>query len=420
MVAHLSDATVTNATIATSRRRESSPARIAVLTAPLGVLLCFSAAMLDSQLGESTWRWWWAVGAVVGLTGTAAALASQRGSVDAITPKRQALLEELIQLTTEGVVTVDDQGTIQFANAGAHHTLGSPAGGLVGTRFEIPESGAPHVVVHLESEHSSQNRVVEIHPVDIDVAGVPTRAALLRDVTPLVESGQRAKSVVRGHERFLRGVSREIRDPLTAIVGFSAILANSVELVTAHEAAEISATIAQEAAAISALVDNLLVTAVADPMALAVDRQPVDLEAVLTTIDGAIPITTHSRHHMIVWGDRRRIEQIVRNLTSNARRHGGTRVWIELSQAGGRVRLAVCDDGPGIADDSTHAAFEPYGGDLYAGERETVGIGLHVAKLLAHRLGGALQYRREGTITRFELMLTSTAHVEDSLPHRQT
>jgi len=128
-----------------------------------------------------------------------------------------------------------------------------------------------------------------------------------------------------------------------------------------------------------------------------------------------VPVTLHSRNHIWAWGDRRRVEQIVRNLISNARSHGGAKVWAELSGSGDHVRLAVCDDGPGLSAEAPSRVFEPYGGHRYVGERETVGLGLHVARLLARRLGGELRYRREGTVTRFELTLSSaTERVDDT------
>ena len=77
--------------------------------------------------------------------------------------------------------------------------------------------------------------------------------------------------------------------------------------------------------------------------------------------------------------------RIVAALVDNARRHGDGEVRIELSAAGGRVRLAVRDDGPGLDPALGESAFEPG----VRGERSAgAGLGLPLARRLARSCGG--------------------------------
>ena len=73
-------------------------------------------------------------------------------------------------------------------------------------------------------------------------------------------------------------------------------------------------------------------------------------------------------------------------LVDNARRHGAGEVALELSAAGGRVRLAVRDDGPGLDPALGESAFEPG----VRGERSAggAGLGLPLARRLARSCGG--------------------------------
>jgi signal transduction histidine kinase len=71
----------------------------------------------------------------------------------------------------------------------------------------------------------------------------------------------------------------------------------------------------------------------------------------------------------------------------NARRHARELVSLELSSGGGRVRLAVRDDGPGVDPELGDRVFEP--GVRGPGERSGgAGLGLPLSRRLARSCGG--------------------------------
>jgi signal transduction histidine kinase len=55
----------------------------------------------------------------------------------------------------------------------------------------------------------------------------------------------------------------------------------------------------------------------------------------------------------------------------------------------GRIRLAVTDDGAGMAPEVLHRAFEPFFSTK--GEGKASGLGLPVARALIENLGGELR-----------------------------
>ena len=112
-------------------------------------------------------------------------------------------------------------------------------------------------------------------------------------------------------------------------------------------------------------------------------------------------------------GDARLLRRLVRNLLENARRYGNaqlTEVTVGAGK-GGRVRLAVCDRGPGVAEAERERIFEPFYRPSGAGEREgSVGLGLSLVRQIARRHGGNVRcLPRDGGGTCFHVELAGEA-----------
>jgi signal transduction histidine kinase len=90
--------------------------------------------------------------------------------------------------------------------------------------------------------------------------------------------------------------------------------------------------------------------------------------------------------------DRDRVAQILDNYLSNAIRHApdGSTITVATGSVNGRVRLAVTDRGPGVAQDQLEAVFERFYRVDPARSRSAggSGIGLTIARALAEAMGG--------------------------------
>jgi len=76
-------------------------------------------------------------------------------------------------------------------------------------------------------------------------------------------------------------------------------------------------------------------------------------------------------------------------------------VTLAAEMAGGRITLAVEDDGPGPPPELGAALAEPF----VTGKQEGVGLGLAVARAVAEQHGGTLAWRRADGRTRFTIAL---------------
>jgi len=98
-----------------------------------------------------------------------------------------------------------------------------------------------------------------------------------------------------------------------------------------------------------------------------------------------------------VSGDDGDLEQILRNLLSNAWKYGpGKPVRVEArpGPTESRVSLAVRDQGPGFVDGDEDRVFDLfYRGDAASRRAAGSGIGLYVVRALATAMGGTVEAR---------------------------
>jgi signal transduction histidine kinase len=114
---------------------------------------------------------------------------------------------------------------------------------------------------------------------------------------------------------------------------------------------------------------------------------------------------------VVVSGDRRRIEQALLNLVSNAQKFSGAGSDVTLRIArehDGRVRWSVIDQGPGIGPDERDRLFERF--FVGTSDRRAAaggsGIGLPTALAIAQAHGGTIEVDSElGAGSAFHLVL---------------
>jgi len=87
------------------------------------------------------------------------------------------------------------------------------------------------------------------------------------------------------------------------------------------------------------------------------------------------------------------VEQVVRNLLSNAAKYGGSGVTVRIGAdaVGDEVVTRIVDDGPGIAPDEVDRLFDLfYRSKATADTTAGAGIGLFVCARLVRAMGGRI------------------------------
>jgi len=220
------------------------------------------------------------------------------------------------------------------------------------------------------------------------------------DVTDLRETERSLEEAIKEKDRLTAVIAHELRNPLTAVVGFSAILTSDWGALEDEVRHEMVTDIGKQLGDVSALLEDFLAES---QEAIHVDEARVALTEVFETIDLA-GVDNEADPTLVVRGDAMRIRQIVRNLVRNSLKHGGSRVRLRTGIAEGRVTLQVLDDGVGVASDILAHLFEPYSGGRTSG---SLGLGLSVSRRLARQMNGDVRYFRDGPWTVFELELAA-------------
>jgi signal transduction histidine kinase len=129
-----------------------------------------------------------------------------------------------------------------------------------------------------------------------------------------------------------------------------------------------------------------------DPVELALAAQG-SLAPLARELDATIHVA--GERQPPVFGDRRRLEQALVNLVSNAVHHAPPdgHVHIVVTASAGETRWAVRDDGPGIPDEERPRLFERFfvGRSDRRSMHEGAGLGLPTALAIAQAHGGSVE-----------------------------
>ncbi len=192
----------------------------------------------------------------------------------------------------------------------------------------------------------------------------------------------------------LRTVSHDLRSPLTAI-STAADGLRAPELAGADRV-ELGAVVAEEAARLTRLIDNLLDLSKLEAGAAPARREWIALDEVLRAAaedaGGAFSFAVDAELPL-VRADSAQLERAFANVLENAMRHaGGHPVSVRARAVGTRLVVRIVDRGPGIPAAQLERVFEPFfeaGGERSGGARGS-GLGLAIARGFVEANGGRL------------------------------
>lgn len=204
-------------------------------------------------------------------------------------------------------------------------------------------------------------------------------------------------------ESFVYAVSHDLRAPLRAMNGLSAILAQKFDAQLGDEGKTLIQHIRQGAQHMGELIEGLLLLSRSTRGEIAMD--PIDLSALAETVLARLAQTDRSRR--VEWqvqpglatrGDRRMLEALMTNLLTNAWKYTAGRdpgrIRFFAAEHDGEAWLCIEDNGTGFDMQYADRLFQPFQRLHRQDQFPGLGIGLATVKRIVERHGGSI--RAEG------------------------
>jgi heavy metal sensor kinase len=214
---------------------------------------------------------------------------------------------------------------------------------------------------------------------------------------------ERLQSGVADQRRFIADASHELRTPLAVMR--SELEVSLREPGLSAEARTTLESVHQEIESMGAMVEDLLTLARADEGQLVLTLEPTDLHASATRVREALTTVAATSsvdvrvegNGALVLADRRRIEQVLRNLSANAITYAGRggHVVISTWTEGGSARCSVRDDGPGIPAAALPHVFDRFFRADPSRARGGAGLGLAICREIVVAHGGQIRASSE-------------------------
>ena len=198
--------------------------------------------------------------------------------------------------------------------------------------------------------------------------------------------------------------SHELRTPITVIRTVAGLLLDRTSDVAEEQRQTMILTVERNAERMQLLIDEILDLARYRAGTIGLQLHPFDpLELCESIVDTIRPLA-EGRHQVVdfplpadppvkVTGDRRRLEQALLNLITNAHHFAARHITFRVhGPTNGMIRWSVKDDGPGIAAGDLARIFERFFArrpEEY-GTQEGVGLGLPTALAIAQAHGGSI------------------------------
>lgn len=219
--------------------------------------------------------------------------------------------------------------------------------------------------------------------------------------------------------RFLAAASHDLRQPLQALSLMSGILTGKIHADKKGEALGLVTRLDETAAAMSGMLNTLLDINQLEAGTVHPEFVSFPIADVLGRLRDEFSYHAMAQNlvlHAIpcslsVYSDPRLLEQMIRNLLSNALKYTKRgKVLLGCRRRGGILRIEICDTGIGIAEKDLQAIFDEYHQlDNEARERSRgLGLGLSIVQRLAILLGHPVHVRSrpgKGSIFSIDVML---------------
>ena len=352
------------------------------------------------------------------------ALAEGEGTKHSLRPQLERFFELLVQAVETGDAAWLDSVVYLWVWSQTVSDLSSARTTIVGVLQVLVD-----VTVRVAREHLSDtealNMVVALMPYWLHVleyaANQEMRAQLDHATSELARVQQELERLDKSKSDFISVAAHELKTPLTLIEGYTAMLRDALanaDTVLQEQAEPLLQGIARGSERTREIVDDLIDVSLIDNNMLKLAFQPLwlgqvfrsladELAPILQERNLALKIQRFPGYDRLVFGDVDRLQQVFRNLLTNAIKYtpDGGRITVDGRLLPGFVEIKIADTGIGIAPEDQQIIFDKFGrlGDPQTHSSGKTrfkgggpGLGLAIAKGIVEAHGGSIWVESPG------------------------
>lgn len=373
---------------------------------------------------------------------------TERHEVKLKREEQEARLQAIVDQAVDGIITIDDRGTIGSFNRAAERMFGYSATEVIGQNVHVlmPEPyKSEHDGYLANYQRTGQAKIIGVgrevlgrrkdgSTFPLDLAVSETRlgdrrfyTGLIRDITErkateerlaetarelesrnreLAAAHQAALAATRAKSEFLATMSHEIRTPMNAIIGMAELLE---ETPLTPDQANYVGRFSRAATSLLELINTILDLSKIEAGHMVLESITFDLHHLVDTVSDLMTGKALSKGLELlalvhpdlprgVVGDPTRLRQVLTNLVGNAVKFTESgHVMIKIEPATGQpscqaLRFSVSDTGIGIPQDKLQSIFNAFTQVDSTTTRKYggTGLGLSISQQLVNMMGGQL------------------------------
>ena len=365
----------------------------------------------------------------------------------ALTNSRKSL-DLIVSSVLDGILILNQDGQIVFANPSAGEIFGMTTEQLVDLKIGVPNVLNNQFEISL-LKNSGQIRESEMQVAEIEWGDRPAYLISLHDITErqqaaiqLQRTNEDLARATRLKDEFLANMSHELRTPLNAILGMTEGLQEEVFGTINDKQKKSLQTIERSGNHLLSLINDILDLAKVESGQIELDCTPTSVESLCQSSLVFIKQQAFKKHIELevnlspnlpeILIDERRMRQVLINLLSNAVKFTveGGKITLEVrfvqiaselevinSLPRHYIQIAVIDTGIGISSKNIQKLFQPFVQIDSALNRQYTGTGLGLAlvKRIVELHGGEVGLTSDvGVGSRFTLKLPDHRIVQSS------
>jgi signal transduction histidine kinase len=307
-------------------------------------------------------------------------------------------LESVIEGSPDGMIVVDRDRMVRYANGAAAALLRRRPEQIVGRVFEHPFSPACPSELRLDDGRGGE-RLAELRAAAIEWKGIPAYLATIRDVTELRKLEQvraevkERRRMDRMKDQLLGTVAHELRTPLSVVKAVVGTIRDRLAGPITRDQADLLSSADRHIVRLTRLLNNFLDLTRLESRQARVNRKDVDPLGLVKEVCEGVRMASRGKPIVFMYDlpeslpvvrvDEDMIAQVLGNLLDNALRFARGRVFVKAAARPDCVEISVSDDGPGIPPERRGEVFDkfvqldrPKGGEGYKG----TGLGLAITK----------------------------------------